>query len=230
MQPTYRELQATMRDLKAQGKTAIPLTSSYHALMAEFVRIEEPIEVSLATDGEPGEDSEPTDIPVEVAPPEGLWERLIALIPSRPTAELFRRNCILSSITIAVPLDEPIAPIRDIRLKLSIYSQSMETLLRKRAFMLEAAYFQLTGNLATVLFVNPNPWTQSTPCLPNPTAPKCTRSSWPPFATVSNAPSTTNSYSHPKCPTSANQPISIASASTSSTMPSPGSTPLAMWR
>ena len=46
--PTYRELQATMRALKEQGKTTIRLTSSYPELMAEFKRIDAEVEVSVA--------------------------------------------------------------------------------------------------------------------------------------------------------------------------------------
>jgi hypothetical protein len=238
MLPTYRELQRTMRILKAQDKTNIALTSSYTKLMKEFERVNAEVEVSVETGDEPTEIETETDtdrlevgdLAVEVTPlPDGLWERMIALVPSRPTAELFQRNCNLVGMTVVIPTN-PDTPIRGVRLQLAIYSRSMESLLRKRTFMLEAAYFQLTGNVSTIEFISPNPWTPSTKSSPNPTAPGCTRSSLPPSDSPNTKPNAVSSIYPSKCPTFAKAQVSTASFPPKSKTPYRGSIPSATWR
>jgi hypothetical protein len=59
-------------------------------------------------------------------------------------------------MTVVIPAN-PDTPIGGVRLQLAIYSRSMESLLRERTFMLEAAYFQLTGTVSTIEVINSNP-------------------------------------------------------------------------
>jgi hypothetical protein len=82
MPTTYRELQATMRALRDQGKTTIRLNSSYADLMQEFKRIEVVDEVSVCETGdEPGFFEALTQIGTALCVPPA---------PTKPTPTVYR--------------------------------------------------------------------------------------------------------------------------------------------
>jgi hypothetical protein len=179
-----------MRTLKNQGKTTIRLTAPYAELMAEFERIQEPIEVSIEpiqasseTGDEPGPDLD------------RVWAAIISLIPSPPAADLFLRHARLDNVVF--PNEKGVTT-----LIISTEARTLEPLLKRKIFMVESAYFQITGSPASVQLNAPNSWTRSTKSSPTPTTPECTRSPWLRSDSPKLSPNPAISTWPSQCPTS----------------------------
>jgi hypothetical protein len=181
-----------MRALKEQGKTTIRLTSSYPELMAEFKRIDAEVEVSVAEWG---------DEPAQPGILTSLWLKMLKMIPSRVTAALFRQKSTLSNIVTQCELRDGKFERSTTTLIVTTTAPKLRELLQRKVFMLEAAYFGLTGILASVRIETPKQESWTTTSTNKPTTTECTRSSSPRSASFNFGRNTTNSTSPPKVPT-----------------------------
>jgi hypothetical protein len=234
MEPTYRELQAALKTLKEQGKTTVRLNAPYGELLAEFQRIDTAVEVSIGETDETGDDPEQPVTNGSLFLPKDLWDRMLALIPDPLTAALFREKSTLSGVASRCELRNGKLERLGAALVVVTDAQTLSELLRCKAFLLESAFFQLTGTPASIrikaigtpdlshVYTFPHLWTRSTKCSQNPTPPECTRSLWHQSATSNTSLPAKGWIFPPSKPTSADTPTCPPSAMAITRVPSPG--------